>query len=158
MSSHGSTKVDQALEANAALMRAHVHLRGGIQAGQGPASAAGITALYDAVLLGMRQYIARHEECASFVENTDPWDAAALYHALVRAGVFDDPLRFNRFSLIVERMLWQESFAFDIDSALAEGETMLLNLGVIPLHESPLPGDISLMQFDGPRADAERKV
>ncbi|HEX5943274.1 MAG TPA: hypothetical protein VFY66_13415, partial [Anaerolineales bacterium] len=92
------------------------------------------------VLLGMRDYIARHEECASFVENTDPWDAAALYHALVRAGVFDDPLTFNRFSLIVERALWQGSFSFDVDSILAEVEKMLMKLGAGPFRESDSPG------------------
>lgn len=98
----------------------------------------GITALYDAVLLAMREYIARHEECASFVEDTDPWDAPALYHALVRAGVFDDPLRFNRFSLIVERVLWQGSAAFDDARVLEEAEKMLTKLGIIPFDRATL--------------------
>ncbi len=122
-------------------VRAYVHSRNGMQVGQEPVSAPGITALYDLVLLGMRDYIARHEECASFVENTDPWDAAALYHALVRAGVFDDPLTLNRFSLIVERALWQGFFSFDVDSTLAEVEKMLMKLGAGPFRESDLPGE-----------------
>ena len=122
-------------------VRAYVHLRRGMQAGQEPVSAPGIAALYDLVLLGMCDYIARHEECASFVENTDPWDAAALYHALVRAGVFEDPLTFNRFSLIVERALWQGSFSFDVDSILAEVEKMLMKLGAGPFRESDSPGE-----------------
>jgi hypothetical protein len=116
-------------------VRAYVHLRSGMQVGQEPVSDPGIAALYDLVLLGMHDYIARHEECASFVENTDPWDAAALFHALVSAGVFDDPLTFNRFSLIVERTLWQGSFSFDADSTLAEVEKMLMQLGVGPFRE-----------------------
>jgi len=141
MSSQGLAKIDQISEADAAFMRAHIHLRSGLHGGQEPTSGAGITALYDAVLLGMRDYIARHEECASFVENTDPWDAPALYHALVRAGVFDDPLRFNRFSLIVERALWQGSLASDAEPALAEAETMLAKLRILPLGRSALPVD-----------------
>ena len=75
-----------------------------------PIDAAGISAqdvlaLYDAVLFGMQNYILRHEECASLVEDVDPWDAVALYYVLARAAVFDDPLCFNRFSLEVERAL-----------------------------------------------------
>jgi len=136
MSSHRLMNIDQISEADAAFMRTHVHLRSGLDGGQEPTFSAGITAVYDAVLLGMRDYIARHEECASFVENTDPWDAPALYHALVRAGVFDDPLRFNRFSLIVERAIWQGSLVAEDDSVLREGEKMLTKLGMIPLDRS----------------------
>ena len=93
-------------------------------------SAADLTALYEAALLGMHEYIAKHEGCLSFVEDVDAWDAAALYHALTRAGVFDDPLTFNRFSLLVERALWQGSLTPDADSILMEFETMLSKLGV----------------------------
>ena len=138
MSSHGLMNIDQLSEADAAFMRASVHWRSGLHAGQEPTLGAGITALYDAILLGMRDYIARHEDCASFVENTDPWDAPALYHALVRAGVFDDPLRFNRFSLIVERVLWQGSAAFDDARVLEEAEKMLTKLGIIPFDRATL--------------------
>ena len=141
MSSHGLMNIDQISDAHAALMRAYVHLRSGLHGGQEPTFGAGITGLYDAVLLGMREYIARHQECASFVENTDPWDAPALYHALVRAGVFDDPLRFNRFSLIVERALWEGSLSSDAEPAFAEAESILAKLSILPLDRSALPGN-----------------
>ena len=141
MSSHGLMNIDQLSDADAAFMRASVHWRSGLHAGQEPTLGTGITALYDAILLGMRDYIARHEECTSFVENTDPWDAPALYHALVRAGVFDDPLRFNRFNLIVERALWQGSLSSDAGPDLAEVETMLAKLRSLQLGRSALPDD-----------------
>ena len=127
-----------------ALICARLYLRGGKRRLQAGFSAAGIVALYDAILFGMQYYIARHKRCESLVENTDPWDAPGLFHALARAGVFDDPLLFNRFSLMVERALWQESFSFDADSTLAEVEKMLMKLGVIPFHESALPGESQL--------------
>jgi hypothetical protein len=127
-------------EADAALMSARRHLRGGKRYLQRRSSAAGIAALYDAVLCGMRYYVVKHEGCTSFVENADLWDAASLFHALTRAGVFEDPLTFNRFSLIVERALWQESFSFDAEATLAEVEKMLRKLGVMPINESALPG------------------
>ena len=141
MSSHGLMNIDQISDAHAALMRAYVHLRSGLHGGQEPTFGAGITGLYDAVLLGMREYIARHQECASFVENTDPWDAPALYHALVRAGVFDDPLRFNRFSLIVERALWEGSLSSDAEPAFAEAESILAKLSILPIDRSTRPGN-----------------
>lgn len=95
-------------------------------------------ALYEAVLRGMQEYVARHEQCASFVDNADLWDAVALYHALTRAGVFEDPLTFNRFSLMVERALWQGSSTSDADSILTEFEKMFSKLGILPLDGTSL--------------------
>ena len=130
--------------ARTALICARLYLRGGKRRLQAGYSKAGIAALYDAVLFGMRYYMARHQGPESLTESTDAWDASALFHALARAGVFEDPLTLNRFSLLVERALWQESFAIDVDSTLAEVETMLLKLGVMPLREASLPGESSL--------------
>jgi hypothetical protein len=78
------------------------------------------------------------------VESTDLWDASALFHALTRAGIFDDPRALDRFSLMVERALWQEAFSLDVDFTMAEVEKMLSKLGVVPLGESSLPGESSL--------------
>lgn len=123
-------------DARSMLVCARLNLRDGKRRIQKGFATAGVTALYDAVLFGMRYYIARHEPCASFVKGVDLWDAASLFHALARAGVFEDPLTFNRFSLIIERALWQGSSAFDADSTLAEVETMLKKLGIVPFNES----------------------
>jgi hypothetical protein len=123
-------------EAKAALMRAQLDLRLGKRRLQKGHTAAGMAALYDAILCGLRYYIARHKRCALFVENINLWDGPGLFHGLARAGVFDDPLAMNRFSLIVERALWQESFSFDPVSTLAEVEKLLTKLGVMPFNES----------------------
>ena len=125
-----------------ALICARLNLRGGKRRLQSGFSAAGVVALYDAVLFGMHYYITKHKRCTPFVKNVDPWDATSLFHALAHTGVFDDPLSFNRLSLIVERALWQGSFAFDAESTLAEVEKILMKLGVIPFHRSTLP-DVS---------------
>ena len=121
----------------AALLCARLYLRSGKRRLRAGYSRAGIAALYDAVLFGMRYYIARHKRCESLVENTDPWDAPGLCHALARAGVFEDPLLLNRFSLTVERALWEEAYSIDSESMLAEVEKILLKLGVIPAREQP---------------------
>jgi hypothetical protein len=128
-------------DARTALICARLYLRGGRRLLQAGYSRAGIAALYDAVLFGMRYYIAKSKAGNLRIESTDPWDAASLFHALVHAGVFDDPHAFHRFSLMVERALWQESFSFDVDATLAEVETMLGKLDVIPFHESALSGE-----------------
>lgn len=144
MLSYKLTATPKIVDARTALICARLYLRGGKRRLRAGYSKAGIAALYDAVLFGMRYYIASHKRCQSLVETTDLWDASALFHALAGAGLFEDPLTLNRFSLVVERALWQESFSLDVDSTLAEVERMLLKLGVVALGESSLPGDSSL--------------
>ena len=138
------TDTSRIMDARMALLCARLYLRGGKSRLRAGYSKAGIAALYDAVLFGMRYYIASHKRCGSFVEDTDPWDAPGLFHALARAGVFDDPLTLNRFSLTVERALWQESLSIDVHSTLAEVEKILLRLGVFPYRESSLPDESRL--------------
>jgi len=121
-------------EAKTVLVCARLHLRNGKRHLQKGHTIPGVTALYDAVLFGMRYYITRHKGCVSLVENIDPLDAARLFHILARTGVFDDPLTFNRFSLIVERALWQLPGSSNTDEILAQVETMLARLGVIAIH------------------------
>lgn len=146
MPHYGLIDTTKMTEVEAALRSACLHLRSGKRRLQKGSSAAGIAALYDSVLFGMRYYIAKHKRCASFTENIDLWDAADLFHALTRAGVFDDPLTFNRFSLIVERALWQESFSFDADATFSEVEKMLTKLGVMPFNEAAVPNELMIVR------------
>jgi hypothetical protein len=130
-------------EARTALICARLNLRGAKRRLQRGHTVSGIAALYDSVLFGMRYYIARHKSCAPFLENIDPWDAMSVFHALRQAGVFDDPLLFNHFSWLVERICWQESFSFDIDDTLTKVETMLMKLGVMQPDKLRLPNETS---------------
>jgi hypothetical protein len=125
----------QMIAADAALISARRHLRSGKHYIQKGAFTAGITSLYIAAICGMRYYIAENKHCASFVKDADLWDATGLFHALARAGVFEDPLTFNRFSLMVERAVWQESFSSDANAILAEVEKLLAKLGVMPIND-----------------------
>jgi hypothetical protein len=117
-----------------ALICARFNLRGGKRRLQKGITTAGVVALYDSLLFGMRYYITRHERCRSFLENIDLWDVMSMFEALTKAGVFEDRLSFNRFSLLVERTLWQGSFSLDPDAVLTEVEEMLTILGVMPFH------------------------
>jgi hypothetical protein len=116
-----------------ALICARFNLRGGKRRLQKGITTAGIVALYDSLLFGMRYYITRHER-TPFLEDIDLWDAMSMFEALTRTRVFEDPLSFNRFSLLVERALWQGSFSLDPDAILAEVEKMLTILGVMPFN------------------------
>lgn len=127
----------------AALICARFNLRSGKRRLQKGRTIEGMIALYDSLLFGMHYYITRHNHCALFVKNIDLWDAASLFQALARAGVFEDPLTFNRFSLIAERALWQGSLVLDTDAMLTEVETMLRKLGIRPYNESGLSGAFS---------------
>jgi hypothetical protein len=133
MSHYDFINLTQMTEPRAAFVCARLNLRFGKRRLQKGLTVAGIIALYDSILFGMQYYIISHKHCASLVEKVDLRDAAGLFDALTRAGVFDDPLVFNRFSLMVERALWQESFLLDAGTILAEVETILAKLGVGPL-------------------------
>jgi hypothetical protein len=126
--------VTKITEARIALICARLYLRGGKRRMEAGFSAEGVTALYHAVLFGMRYYVAKHKGCESWMKNIDPWDAPGLFHALARAGVFEDPLIFNRLSLLVERALWQRSLVSDADSILIEFEKLLSRLGIPPVQ------------------------
>jgi len=131
---------NQSKETEGALVSARFHLRGGKRYLQRGLPSAGMAALYEAVLCGMRYYITRHERCSAFVKNADLWDAALLFHALARAGVFEDPNAFNRLSLVVERALWEGYVSSDINATVVEVEKILKKLGVISCDENILLG------------------
>ena len=127
-------------DARTALLCARLSLRIAKRRVQKGFLTAGITALYDAVFFGMRYYVAKDQQCASLARNADLWDAISLFQVLSRANVFDDPLTFNRFNLVVERALWQGPSSFDVNTVIAESEKMLTKLGVLSLPRSRLSG------------------
>ncbi len=134
--------ITKTIKAEAALLCARLYMRDGRRHLQEGSFTAGIAALYDAILFAMHYYITEPACRGSINLNSDDlWDHAALYHKLVKAGIFDDPNAFNHLSLIVERVLWQESYSFDTDSVLAEVEKMLSKLGVMPFNESILQNE-----------------
>lgn len=125
------------------LICARLYLRTGKRQLRAGSPAVAVAAMYDAVLFGMRYYIAKHKSCTEFVNTSHLWDAASLFHALTRAGVFRDPHTLNRLSLAAEHALWQGSLSFDATSTLAEVEAMLTELGVLPIHVYASPGSQS---------------
>jgi hypothetical protein len=128
--------ISKVTEARTALICARLHLRNGKKRLAKGFSTKAIAALYDAVWFGMLYYVVRHKGCASYVEHTELWDAAGVFHALSRAGVFEDQHAFNRLSLLVERALWQQPAAVDAHTVIVQVEEMLTKLGVTSLKKS----------------------
>jgi hypothetical protein len=137
-------RIDLAKVTNArtALICARLHHRNGKKRLQKGFSVKAVAALYDAVWFGMLYYIARHQACASYMENTELWDATTMFHGLTRAGVFEDEHAFNRLSLLVERALWQPTAALDTHAVIVQVEDMLAKLGVIAFHDASLHSEL----------------
>lgn len=134
MSTYGEKMTTSLSNPRVALICARLSLRSAKRLlRQGPSTSA-ISALYDSVLFGIQYYIARHEDCA----NADPVDAIELFHSLAHAGVVEDQLAFNRFSLIIERALWQGTASFEANAILVEVEEMLGKLGILTVQRSTL--------------------
>ena len=130
-------QVQDAWDGRSALVCARLYLRDGKRYLRQGACVEGIAALYDSLIFAMRYYVSRHQVFTGFTSNLEVADATSLFYALVRAGVFDDPLVFNRLSLLVERALWQHSYPSDTTSILAEVERLLRKLDVMPDRARP---------------------
>jgi len=126
-------------DSRTALICARLNLRSGKRLLQKGLTTEGMIALYDSLLFGMQYYLTWNTRCEAFAKNIDCWDGAGLFQALAHAGVFDDPLTFNRLSFIVERTLWQPTFSLNTDATLAEVENILAKLGVLRYSKSIRP-------------------
>jgi len=134
MLTNGLLDINHPTDARTELRCARLYLRAGKRRVKKGVRPHDLAAFYNSVFFGMRYYVLQHKQCDVFVKDHDLWDAASLFQALTRAGVFDDPLLFNRFSLAVERALWQASFSSDPSRLLEDVESILTKLGVLPYH------------------------
>jgi hypothetical protein len=126
---------NEVMDARTALTCAHLNLRCGKRCLQKGLTTKGVAALYDSVLFGMHYCLDKHSAFAR--QNIQLWDAASMFQALTRIGLFVDSLTFNRFNLIVERALWHGFISPDSEPVLTEVEGLLMTLGVIPLKKKP---------------------
>lgn len=128
-------------EADAALLRARLHLRGARQRFERGMPAAGIAALYDALDTAMHWYVSdprRRVECG--ISQAEKFqDSGLLFLTLARKRVLDAPFDFGNFESIVERSLDDETFEFDTSRVFAQVEKLMTQLGVLPFDESMLP-------------------
>ena len=124
----------------AMLMRSKLHLRCGKRRLRQGKVAAGLATLYDAMLSGMRWYILVNlrqtlvEDALEELENE-----RLVFSVLKRAGVLDNTFNLARFQELVDRALMDEEIETDAEQVIAELETFMTRIGVLPFNEEELP-------------------
>jgi hypothetical protein len=128
-------------EADAALLRVRLHLRGARRRFERGLFAAGIASLYDALRYAMRWYISfpEHRARLGIVGDGDFRDDRNVFTQLVRGGIVDSAFDFGAFERLVEQSLDDESLQFDAARVLAQIDQVMIELEVMPFDESALP-------------------
>lgn len=121
--------------------RARLHIRGGKRRLLQGKISAGIVTLYDALEAAMRSHVDDPEKKANLNikkgENLN--DDATTYAMLVRSGVIKGTFDFGAFERLTEKALNEEIPSFDYRELLAEIESLMTQLGVMPFDEASLP-------------------
>jgi hypothetical protein len=123
------------------LQRARLHIRGGKRRLRQGKISAGIVTLYDALEAAMRSYVDDPKKRGKLDrgEGEDLNNDAIVYKLLVRSQVLDGKLDFNEFDRLTEKALYEEMRGFDYHELLAEIESVMTQLGVMPFDEAALP-------------------
>jgi hypothetical protein len=128
-------------EADAALLRVRLHIRGGRQRFHRGMLAPGIASLFDALLYAMRWYILlpEHRARLGLLNREDFREDEDLFALLVRGGVIDDAFDYAGFEQLVERSLDDAAFEFDSTRVLEQIVQVMTELEVMPFDEAQLP-------------------
>lgn len=131
-------------EADAALLRARLHVRSARQRFEIGKYAAGIAALYDALSYAMQWYISspEHQEQLGVV-GADLTHDKDLFAVLARGGVLDSSFEFDAFERLTYQALDDPSIRFDAPRVLAQVEQVMTVLGVMPFDKAMLPPENS---------------
>jgi hypothetical protein len=123
------------------LQRARLHIRGGKRRLRQDKIAAGIVTLYDALEGAMRYYVSAPANQARLPAGAGDSrnDEKTLYSALVRSGVLDGAFDFDAFDRLAERALNEELPGYEYRELLADLESVMTRLGVMPFDEASLP-------------------
>jgi hypothetical protein len=120
--------------------RARLHIRGGRRRLQQGKIAAGIVTLYDAMLAAMQSFAASPGRTRLDIKDgEDINNDRVLYTVLVRSGILDGKFDFSAFDRLTEKALNEEIPGYDYSSLLADVESVMTQLGVMPFDETQLP-------------------
>ncbi len=128
-------------EADAALLRARLHIRGGRRRFRQSNLSAGLAALYDALGFAMRWYILspEHQKILGINDSQGLKNERDIFSILSRADVLGPLSDFDRLESLVEQSLDDPSITFDSILVLEQIEIMMTQLNVIPFDENALP-------------------
>jgi len=131
----------QMTEADAALLRARLHIRGCRRRFQRGMWADGIVSLYDALQHAMRWYVSlpEHRARLGMTGGEDLGDDRAVWRILVHGGVLDHSFDFDEFEALVGQAVGEGSFQCDADAVMRQIEKAMTALEVMPFDEAALP-------------------
>ncbi len=127
-------------KAEAALLRARLHIRAGKRRLRQNKVAAGFATLYDALLSAMRWYLLANDLKNKLPGGTEALESdRVMYAALKRANVFDNSFDFVALEKAVDQALMEEIPSLDSNEFLLQIEQAMTTLGVTPFDEKVLP-------------------
>lgn len=127
-------------KADAALMRARLHIRGGRRRLRQKKVAAGLVTLYDALLSAMRWYLLTNNLQDKLPGGTETLEnERVVFAALKKANVLDASFDFGAIEKIVDQALMEEDLSLDTNEFLLHIEQAMTTLGVMPFDENALP-------------------
>jgi len=135
-----STK-DSFDNAEGALLRARLHLRGARRRLAQGKIAAGIVTLFDALMFGLRFYfmVPEHRRQLDSGENLDLTEEKTMIEVLREAGIIDTFFDLDEFDALVERAACDEMEDYDYVPLLSSFELLMTALEVMPFDETALP-------------------
>jgi len=126
--------------AEAALLRAKLHWRGGCRRMRQQKTAAGIATLYDALLCGLRWYLMVHRQGnRGKLLDRELEDEEVLFSLGQEAGIFDESADPAGLRVLVEWVLEGNVQVAAMASLPDRIETILTRMGVLPFDERELP-------------------
>lgn len=130
-------------EADAALLRVRLHIRGSRRRFEGGMVADGLAALYDALQYAMRWYIMfpEHRQQLGITGSEDFRDDRDVFNVLAHGGVIDRSFDFDKFESLVERAVNQQPFVCEPVDIMRQIETVMTRLAVMPFDEAALPAE-----------------
>ncbi|MDA8388438.1 MAG: hypothetical protein M0Z58_07260 [Nitrospiraceae bacterium] len=123
------------------LMRAKLHIRSGRRRFERGMLKDGIIIFFDALSQAMQWYIAEPDRRRrlKLAAGDNLLDDRNLYAVLVRSGVLDGALDFERIDALVMMALGETALDFDWRNFMAGLEHVFTQLGVMPFDEKTLP-------------------
>jgi hypothetical protein len=135
----GLMDATQMREAEAELLRARLHIRGGNRRLRQGKDAAGIASLYDALIHSLRWYALENQAALEIADKTELRDEREIFARLACAQVLNDLAMFDALTSLVEKAIDDPTLRFDAAGESAKIENWLTRLGVIPFDETALP-------------------
>jgi hypothetical protein len=141
----GLMNPDEMKPAEAAIMRAKLHVRGGMRRISQGKIEAGIAALHDAIISAMQHYFFSTQLKEPFkITDTDfdITDEIVLFNVLKESGIIDDTFREEDFTYlltIIEKALDHQLNDFNHKVYFEKYNNLMNQLEIIPYNEQELP-------------------